>query len=79
MYIFCDTPLPPAVTRKKKARRFGEGLRRRSKVKKGEEEEKVKKEEARLWIRKGGDKNGMLPFSPCHDNLAKDSRVANTA
>ena len=76
MYIFCDTPPPPAVTRER-ARRFGEGLRRRSKVKK--EEEKVKKEEARLWIRKGGDKNGMLPFSPCHDNLAKDSRVANTA
>ena len=78
MYFFCDTPPPPAVTRER-ARRFGEGLRRRSKVKKGEEEEKVMKEEARLWIRKGGDKNGMLPFSPCHDNLAKDSRVANTA
>ena len=76
MYIFCDTTPPPAVTRER-ARRFGEGLRRRSKVKK--EEEKVKKEEARLWIRKGGDKNGMLSFSSCHDNLAKDSRVANTA
>ena len=37
MYIFCDTPPPPAVTRER-ARRFGEGLRRRSKVKKGEED-----------------------------------------
>ena len=45
MYIFCDTPLPPAVTRKKKARRFGEGLRRRSKVKKEKEEEKEEEEE----------------------------------
>ena len=36
------------------------------------------KEEARLRIRKGGDETGMTPFSSCHDNLAKDSRVANT-
>ena len=41
-------------------------------MKKGEEEEeKVRKEEARLRIRKGGGENGMFPFSPCHDNLAK--------
>ena len=77
MYIFCDTPPPPAVTRER-ARRFGEGLRRRSKVKKGEEEERAKKEEVRLRIRKGGGENGMFPFSPCHDYLAEDSRVANT-
>ena len=41
MYIFCDTPSPPAVTRER-ARRFGEDLGRRSKVKKEEEEEEEK-------------------------------------
>ena len=41
MYFVCDTLPPPAVTRER-ARRFGEGLRRRSKVKKEEEEEEEK-------------------------------------
>ena len=44
MYIFCDTPPPPAVTRER-ARRFGEGLKRRGKVKKEDEEEENVKEE----------------------------------